>query len=201
MTRATLNRSILLTLLALPLLGAAPALKPLTCASPVMKGDTVASLKKRYGTNARTMRLHVAEGEMTTGMALWPNDPKRRVEVFFSESPGKRVETVRVDRKGSVWRLGGVGVGSKLAVVVAVNGGPVNVGGFGWDYGGGVDARGGRLAKWPGGCRIALVMDVGPEVNNAPDGVFGEGIQLDSSSAMLQNAQPRVTKIFLTWRY
>ncbi|MEQ1496141.1 MAG: hypothetical protein ABL912_10345 [Novosphingobium sp.] len=198
---AILSRSILLAVLALPLLGAAPAFKPLTCASPVQKGDTAASLKKRYGANARTMRLHVAEGEMATGMALWPKDPKRRVEVFFEDRPTKRVATVRIDRRGSLWRLGGVGVGSRLADVVLVNGGPVNVGGFGWDYGGGVDARGGKLARWPGGCRIGLVMDVGPEVSRAPDGVFGDGVQLGSDSAILQKAKPRVTKVFLSWRY
>ncbi len=196
-----MNRSILLAALALPLIGAAPPVKPLTCASPVMKGDTAASLKKRYGASAKTMRLHVAEGEMATGMALWPNDPKRRIEVFFEDRPNKRVETVRVDRKGSVWRLGGVGVGSKLAEVVQANGGPINVGGFGWDYGGGVDARGGRLAKWPGGCRIGLVMDVGPDVRKAPAEVFGDGVQLGSDSPILQKAKPRVTSIILSWRY
>ncbi len=201
MNFATLNRSILLAVLALPLLGAAPALKPLTCTSPVMKGDTAASLKKRYGANARTMRLHVAEGDTAIGMALWPTDPKRRIEVFFEDGGAKRVETARIDDRRSVWRLGGIGVGAKLADVVAVNRGPINVGGFGWDYGGGVDARGGRLSKWPGGCRIGMVMDVGPDVRNPPEGVMGEGIQLDSRSAVLQKAKPRVTKIFLSWRY
>jgi uncharacterized cupredoxin-like copper-binding protein len=90
-----IHRAILLAALALPLAAAAPAKapssRPLTCTSPVQKGDTAASLKKRYGTQARAMKIHAAEGEMVDGMALWPGDAARRIDVFFSDNPGKRV--------------------------------------------------------------------------------------------------------------
>ena len=83
--------------------------------------------------------------------------------------------------------------------MVKANGRPVRVGGFGWDYGGGVDARGGKLERWPGGCRIGLVMDVGPEVRDPPDNVFGDGVSMGSNSQALQAARPRVVKIFVSW--
>ena len=66
----------------------APAIRPMTCAVPVKKGDTAASLKQRYGAQARLMKIHAAEGEMVDGMALWPNDPARRIDVFFADAPG-----------------------------------------------------------------------------------------------------------------
>ncbi|MBN8485503.1 MAG: hypothetical protein J0L50_12090 [Sphingomonadales bacterium] len=198
-----IHRAILLALLTVPLVAAAPAkgpaTRPLTCAVPVQKGDTAASLKKRYGTQARAMKIHAAEGEMVDGMALWPNDPARRIDVFFSENPGKRVETIRITGDKSRWRIGGLGIGSNLDAVLKANGRPVRVGGFGWDYGGGVDPRGGKLAKWPGGCRIGLVMDVGPDVANPPDNVMGDGVSMGSSSQALRAARPVVTKVFISW--
>lgn len=198
------HRPILLAALALPLLAAAPAKGPanraLTCSVPVKPGDTAAALKKRYGNQARPMRIHAAEGEMVDGMALWPGDPARRIDVFFSETPGKRVETIRITGKGSRWRIGGLGVGSNLDAVLKANGRPVRVGGFGWDYGGGVDPRGGKLARWPGGCRIGVVMDVGPGVTNPPDAVFGDGVEMASGSQSLRAARPVVTKVFISWR-
>jgi hypothetical protein len=196
-------RSLLLSAAALPLLAASPAtapgIRPLTCAVPVKKGDTAASLKQRYGAQARLMKIDGAEGEMLSGMALWPNDPARRIDVFFEDTPRKRVETIRLTDPRSRWRIGGLGVGSRLDAVLRANGRPVQIGGFGWDYGGGVDPRGGKLAKWPGGCRIGLVMDVGRNVADVPDGISGDGLVLRHDDQRLKAARPEVTKIFISW--
>lgn len=196
-------RSLLLCAAALPLLAASPAsapgIRPLTCAVPVKKGDTAASLKHRYGAQARLMTIDGAEGEMLSGMALWPNDPARRIDVFFEDSPRKRVETIRLTDPRSRWRIAGLGVGSRLDAVLRANGRPVQIGGFGWDYGGGVDPRGGKLAKWPGGCRIGLVMDVGRDVVDVPDGISGDGLVLRHDDPRLKAARPEVTKIFISW--
>lgn len=196
-----MNRRLIRVLpLAAMLIGAASPTRPLTCVSPVKRDDTARTLKARYGAAAKAMKIHAAEGEMVDGMALWPNDPARRIDVFFSENPRKRVETIRITGTRSRWRIGGLGPGSRLADIVRVNGRPVQVGGFGWDYGGGVDPRGGKLAKWPGGCQVSLVMDVGPGVANAPDSVLGDGVMLHSDNAALKAARPVVTKVFVSWR-
>jgi hypothetical protein len=196
-------RSAVFALASLPLLAAASAYAPptrqLTCALPVKKGDTAASLKQRFGVQAKAMKIHAAEGEMVSGMALWPNDPARRIDVFFEDTPRKRVETIRLTDPRSRWRIGGLGVGSRLDAVLRANGRPVQIGGFGWDYGGGVDPRGGKLAKWPGGCRIGLVMDVGRDVANVPDGISGDGLVLRADDPRLKAARPEVTKIFISW--
>lgn len=196
----TRYRLTLLVALAAPLLGASGPTRTLTCASPVLKSDSAASLKKRYGGQARVMKIHAAEGEMVDGLALWPNDPKRRIDLFFDDGAMKRIATMRITGAGSVWRIGGLGIGSNLRQVVAANGRGVTVGGFGWDYGGGVDPHGGRLARWPGGCRIGLTMDVGPNVANPPEGISGEGVLLKSSDPRLIAARPQVVQIYVNWR-
>lgn len=198
-----MNRSVLIVCTALPLLAAtpvkAPPLRALTCAVPVKHGDTAASLIKRFGSQAKAMPIHAAEGEMADGMALWPNDPKRRIDIFFEERPPNFVESIRITDPRSRWRIGGLGVGSRLDAVLRANGRPVEIGGFGWDYGGGVDPRGGKLARWPGGCRIGLVMDVGRDVSEVPDGIQGDGLVLRADDPRLKAARPEVTKIFISW--
>ena len=68
-----MNRSVLIVCTALPLLAAtpvkAPPLRALSCAVPVKHGDTAASLIKRFGSQAKAMPIHAAEGEMADGMA------------------------------------------------------------------------------------------------------------------------------------
>lgn len=194
-----MKQAILLAAAAAALVGAAPAVRPLTCASPVLKTDSAASLKKRFGANARVMKIHVAEGEMERGLALWPDDPRRRIDVFFDDPAMRKIGTIRIIGVGSVWRIGQLGIGSRLGQVVAANGRAVSVSGFGWDYGGGVNAEGGRLARWPGGCRIGLTMDIGPDVSEPSNSVMGDGIMLRSTDPQLKAVRPRVTKIFIDW--
>ncbi len=191
--------TVALSMLPGALAGKAPAAGAMTCAVPVNRGDSAASLKARYGSQARLMKIHAAEGEMVNGMALWPNDPARRIDVFFEDNPRKRVETIRLTEPKSRWRIGGLRIGARLDAVVRANGRPVEVGGFGWDYGGGVDPRGGKLARWPGGCQIGLVMDVDPGLTNPPDNVFGDGLMMKSGEARLKAARPVVTKIYISW--
>lgn len=191
-----MNRAAIAVLLALPLIGAAAPARVMTCATPVRQGDTYASLKARYGAQARLTKIHAAEGEMVNGMALWPSDPRRRIDVFFADGPVRKVDMIRINQEKSVWKLGGIGIGSPLASVVAVNGRAVSVSGFGWDYGGAVDPKGGKLERMPGGCRLGLTLDVD---ENAPPGVFGDGVNLGSGSALLKRARPRVVQMFISW--
>ena len=51
----------------------APATE-LTCSSPVKSNDTVASLRERYGDQARVETLHGPEGIEFPGLVLWPDD-------------------------------------------------------------------------------------------------------------------------------
>ena len=188
-------RPILALFSATLLVGAAPP-QVMTCSAPVKKGDTAATLKARYGKHARLMKIHAAEGEMVDGMALWPGDPKRRIDVFFADRPGRKVDMIRINEDASLWRIAGLGIGSPLARVVSVNGRAISVSGFGWDYGGSVDPKGGKLERLSGGCRLGLTMDVG---SDAPDGVYGDGVTLGSDSALLKRAKPRVTTMFISW--
>jgi hypothetical protein len=197
MTRPLL---MLAVLIGAPVL-AAPAKPPvLTCSSPVRPTDTAASLRKRYGAQAVAMDVPGGEGQIVRALVLWPRDKARRLEVFFDDAAMRKLSSVLIRGRASRWRIAGLGVGSSLADVVRVNGRAVKVGGFGWDYGGGVDRRGGKLEHLPGGCAVGLTMDIGEDVIDAPPKLLGDGAQVDSTDPDLRAVHPRVTDLYVSWR-
>jgi hypothetical protein len=177
------------------LLPANSQLQAVTCSYPVRKGDTAASLRNRYGEDARGETLYGIEGAEFEGVALWPDDPARRVEVFFAEDGTGEVSAVHLWDKAER-RVAGLGLGDTLAQVRAANGGPFQLWGFSWDYGGYVnDLLDGRLETLPGGCRLSIRLDI-PEGVEVPPKILGEG-SISSDDPQVKNAHPRVVELTL----
>jgi hypothetical protein len=101
----------------------------------IRKGSTYASIARAYGAaNLRRDRIGVGEGETEPGARVFARKPEE-LEVLFQ--PNGRVSYVQFFRANSPWRTAdGVRIGSTLAELEAINGGPFTIAGFGWDYGG-----------------------------------------------------------------
>jgi len=120
---------------------------------------TEAWLRRRFGDgNVRVADVPGGEGETSRGIVLFPDDPSRRAYLYFQDAQQLRsLSLVRVMDPGSRWRLeNGIGIGTPLSALVAMNGKPIRFSGFDWDYGGGIsDWKGGRLEpagdepQWP----------------------------------------------------
>jgi hypothetical protein len=113
----------------------------------------IRQLERRFGKdNVRIGEVPGAEGETARGVILFPDDPTRRAYLYFEDSQELAgLQLVRVVDEGSRWRLdNGIGIGTPLAKVVAMNGKPIRFFGFDWDYGGAItDWNGGKLAPAP----------------------------------------------------
>jgi len=172
----------------------------LECGTLVAKGESGASLRKRFGRDAKVETLPGAEGETSPGIILFPGDPARRVVVRFADEPDpkklSRAATVElIDAERSLWRIAGLTLGSSLAEVAKANGGPFTISGFEWDYGGFVtDWRSGALASArPGGCSI--VVRFGPGASS-PASLSGDK-KIPSTNGALIRSMPKVTAISL----
>ena len=87
-------------------------------------------------------KIHAAEGAEQPGAILFQGT-SNELQVGFTED-GKRIEFVRII--GAAWSTKeGLRVGTTLAELERINGGPFQFSGFGWDYGGAVNARGKAL--------------------------------------------------------
>ena len=106
--------------------------------------------------NARALafarELDGAEGETFPGWVLYPDDAKRRIEVFLEET-GTHPASLRINAENSPWRRAdGVRIGLTSAELQAMNGKPFEFLGFDWDYGGAItDWHEGKLAAANGG--------------------------------------------------
>jgi hypothetical protein len=130
--------------------------------------------------HVKTETLHVAEGEMERGTVIFPDDPARRLEIFWKDRASlSSPRFVRVRGKQSRWRTPeGIGIGTDLRTIEKLNGRSFTLYGFEWDYGGTTaDWRGGTLAN-SGACRFAarfappqgskLTAEVGATASTAP---------------------------------
>jgi hypothetical protein len=119
--------------------------------------ESVESLQERFGpSNVRVEDIPGAEGEVSHGVVLFPDDPARRAYLHFLDAENLQgLAMVRVVDSQSTWTLGNdIRMGTTLADLVARNGAPIEFSGFGWDYGGAIGGfRGGKLeprdGAWP----------------------------------------------------
>jgi hypothetical protein len=96
--------------------------------------------KVHYGT------IVAAEGEEHPGAKIMPGTDDA-IEVIFSDDK-KRIENITI--VGKRWASKeGIRIGTPLAALEKINGGPFQLYGFGWDYGGTLlDGPKGRLPRY-----------------------------------------------------
>jgi hypothetical protein len=117
----------------------------------IVKGAThPAELARIYGAgNVGYEKVHLAEGEHRAGAYIY-RGTAAELQVGFTED-GKKIEFIRIRGKG--WKSKeGIRIGTTLAELERVNGGPFKFLGFGWDNGGAVV----KAAKLPRGVVITL---------------------------------------------
>jgi hypothetical protein len=129
----------------------APGAFELSCAA--FANATGASLEQRFGAaNVVQQNIAGAEGEEALGTLLFANDPARRVEIFWNDTPGRTgpasVTISGTQGQRSQWTgPHNLTLGESMTDVEHANGGAFTLYGFEWDYGGTVtDWRGGALA-------------------------------------------------------
>lgn len=158
---------------------------PATTATYVLPGDfapdmDVERLVQRFGKDqVRVGAVPGAEGEDVDGVVLFPDDPSRRAYLYFEDAQrGRGLSMVRVLDDASRWRLdNGIGLGTPLSRLVAMNGQPIRFFGLDWDYGGAIsDWNGGRLDLANGPVRRGMNLGARAGIGETPyptgDGEF-----------------------------
>src|SRR5215813_1220042 len=172
----------------------APSGFDLSCAS--FANATGASLEQRFGAaNVVQQNIPAAEGEEAPGTVLFPNDPTRRVEIFWNDTAGRTspssVSVSGAEGQRSQWTgPHGLALGESMTDVEHANGGAFILYGFEWDYGGTVtDWRGGAFAPQDN-CHVNAGFQPGGDADRASgDSAFR------SDSTEMHNAHPYVSEI------
>lgn len=115
----------------------------------IVKGATKPEdLARIYGAaNVRTTKIYpLGGGDDTSPGVLIHAETADALEVTFSDD-GKRIVTVAI--LGKNWRtMEGLRIGTPLAELERINGGPFELYGFGWDFGGRVQSSGRTLEAY-----------------------------------------------------
>ena len=181
-------KRLLLTLLLLPWPAAADntLVIPGESVGPITAKFKRADLVKAFGAvNVKDAKIQLGEGETTPGVVVFPKDSKRRLEITWVKS--KRVGDIRFTGQSSLWHTAdGITLGTTLAQLQKLNGGPFKFSGFGWDYGG-------VILSWDGGKlekslkNVWLTLDPSAEATDY-QGVVGDESFL--SSDVLKKSLP-----------
>lgn len=164
---------------------------------PINADATEESLKQQFGADkVKREKMYVGDGIEMDGAVVFPNEPEKRVEVFWFEEDPKRVQLVQIHGEKSEWKTAqGVTLGTTLQELEKLNGKPFAIMGLGWDFGG-------TVSDWKGGALDGLTLrcdatDV--QLSEAESAtILGDQV-VQSSLPAMQKANPKVSKITLAF--
>lgn len=138
------------------------------------------------------------EGSKLPATVIFPQDPKRRLEVLWQNDAARADISLIVIGGQSQWSgPKGLRLGLTLAALEKLNHKPFKLAGFDQPNGGSaLDWQGGALASLPGGCTVGVRFKPDPKASPAVIGAAG-GKELQSSDAAVRAAKPIVSEIIL----
>jgi hypothetical protein len=139
------------------------------------------------------------DGSKIKASVLYPNDPKRRLEVVWNNDVARTdVSVISINGKSQWTAPKALKLGLPIAVLQKLNGKPFKLGGFGTDGSGSVTGwNGGALSSLPGGCKVGirLITDskASPDARSAVSG----NKELSSDDPGVLAVKPSVAEILI----
>jgi hypothetical protein len=151
--------------------------------------------------NVAITQVDAASGAKVTASVLFGNDPKRRLEVWWS-NPESRSDTHLIVINGqSDWIAPGkLHLGLTLAELEQLNGKPFKLLGFNKDSVATLsDWNGGSLSALPGGCKIGVSLRADAKTPTATIRAVPADRAFTSSDAALRAANPTISEILVAY--
>lgn len=163
-----------------------------------VNNSTRKDVLNEYGKEAKLENIELGEGFSAEGVVMYPEDPERRVEMFWDlELDSLRPSFIRIVGDGlghSKWHTGeGITIGTPIKEVERLNGKPFIIYGFHWDYGG-------IVHSWEGGnLQETLGLTFSPVKSDVPEYLQGEGL-FQSNDKYVLEVEPVVSVIESSFR-
>ena len=138
-------------------------------------------------------------GSKVKATIVFPNDPKRRLEVWWS-NPAERSGTYLIDIKGkSTWTApGGMRLGLNAAQLEKLNHKPFKLKGFDKNGVAAVsDWDGGELAALPGGCKSGVSLVADPKAGADAVTALSADKEYSSDDPAVRAVKPTVSEILI----
>jgi hypothetical protein len=138
------------------------------------------------------------EGSKLQASIVFPNEPKRRLEVLWQDEEARANTALIVIGGQSQWTAPkGLRLGLTLAALEKINGKPFKLSGFDQADGAAVlDWQGGALDSLPGGCKVGIKL--APAAKTPADALAAAaGKELASNDAAVRATRPTIREIIL----
>jgi hypothetical protein len=190
-----------LALLAGPLYALQP-LAPLVlaCSGTFAKDSNHLELVTAYKSkNIIFTDVEAADGTKVPASILFPNDPKRRLEVWWSDRNHRSDIHLIVIGGQSTWTApDGLRLGQTLEQVEKINQKPFKLKGFDKDHIATVsDWDGGTVATLAGGCNAGLSLRADPKASAEKIGALSADKEYSSSDPAIRATKPTITEILI----
>jgi hypothetical protein len=139
------------------------------------------------------------DGSKIPASIIFPNDPKRRLEVVWvNEAAHSDPSVIAINGKSQWTAPKGLRLGLSIAALEKLNGKPFKLTGFGADGAASVTGwEGGALSVLPGGCKVGLRLFADTKASqDARDAVKGDQ-ELLSNDAKVKAVKPAVGEILI----
>jgi len=178
-----------------------PSFRAVECSGPFAKDSSNLKLAMLFDSRNVTYTDLDLNGSKVGASILFPNDPKRRLEIWWSNQTTRSGTYLIVINGQSTWSApGGMRLGLTLAELEKLNHKPFTVKGFDKDKGNAAAVSswgGGALATLAGGCRSGVSLQAEPKA--PPDAVAAltPDHEYSSSDPVLRALNPTVSEILL----
>ena len=176
---------------------AAPPGNAVTCGGVFAKDATHLKLAIKYDSrNIVFGEVDGPDGTKIKATILYPNEPKRRLEVIWNNDAGRTDLSLVVINGQSQWVAPkGLKLGTPLAALEKANGRPFKISGFAADGTASVAGwEGGALTSLPGGCKVGIRLAADSKA--AASATAGDK-ELLSNDASLKAIKPAVAEILI----
>ena len=143
--------------------------------------------------------VEAADGTKVPASILFPNDPKRRLEVWWSDRTHRSEIHLIVIGGQSTWTApDGLRLGQTLEQVEKINQKPFKLKGFDKDHIATVsDWDGGALATLAGDCKPGLSLRADAKASAEKIGAFSADKEYSSSDPAIRATKPTISEILI----
>jgi hypothetical protein len=169
------------------------------CSGPFAKDSSHLKLSMFFDSKNITFTDVEASGSKVPASVLFPNDPKRRLEVWWSNITARKDIHLIVIGGQSTWAApGGLRLGQTLEQVEKLNHKPFKLKGFDKDrIATGSDWDGGALAMVAGGCKPGVSLRADAKASAEKIGALSADEEYSSSDPAIRAAKPTVSEILI----
>jgi hypothetical protein len=170
------------------------------CSGTFAKDSSAVELATAFNSkNVTFADVEAADGTKVPASILFPNDPKGRLEVWWSNPTARSDIHLIVIGGQSIWIApGGIRLGQTLEQVEKINHKPFKLKGFDKDRIATVsDWDGGALATVVGGCHAGLSLHADAKASAEKINALSADKEYSSSDPAIRAAKPTITEILI----